>query len=163
MQLGLRVAACVSVTVVARPLRPPDALRRRSYTQRTCLAVGPTQFTPPHQTRQNRRVCVSCLAWRCELGITVTIPQSCVLTVLCSEYTDSDTARTRQKPVKPVVTYSPLRSSVTDNRHADDDSQLAYGFNYAGLTSTASTHGVVPLDCVTKGRFRGGACVVGVA
>jgi len=89
------------------------------------------------------------------LGITVTIPQSCVLIVLCSEYTDSDTARTRQKPVKPVVTYSPLRSSVTDNRHVDDDSQLAYGFNYAGLTSTASTHGVVPLYmCVGCGRRR---------
>jgi len=27
-------------------------------TQRTCLAVGPTYFTPPHQTRQNSPVCV---------------------------------------------------------------------------------------------------------
>jgi len=41
-----------------RPLRPPDALRRRPDTERTCLAVGPTQFTPPRQTRQNSPVCV---------------------------------------------------------------------------------------------------------
>ena len=37
---------------------PPDALRHRPDTERTCLAVGPTQFTPPHQTRQNSPVCV---------------------------------------------------------------------------------------------------------
>jgi len=37
---------------------PPDTLRHRSDTERTCLAVGPTQFTPPHQTRQNSPVCV---------------------------------------------------------------------------------------------------------
>ena len=35
----------------------------------TCLAVKPTQFTPPHQTRQNSPVCV-CLAWRCEFAST---------------------------------------------------------------------------------------------
>ena len=34
------------------------AARHRADTERTCLAVGPTQFTPPHQTRQNSRVCV---------------------------------------------------------------------------------------------------------
>ena len=37
---------------------PPDTLRHRPDTERTCLAVGPTQFTPPHQTRQNSPVCV---------------------------------------------------------------------------------------------------------
>jgi len=37
---------------------PPDTLRHRPGTERTCLAVGPTQFTPPHQTRQNSLVCV---------------------------------------------------------------------------------------------------------
>jgi len=31
----------------------PDTLRHRPDTERTCLAVEPTQFTPPHQTRQN--------------------------------------------------------------------------------------------------------------
>ena len=34
------------------------AARHRADTERTCLAVGPTQFTPPRQTRRNSRVCV---------------------------------------------------------------------------------------------------------
>ena len=33
-------------------------LRRRPDTERICLAVGPTQFTLPHQTRQNSPVCI---------------------------------------------------------------------------------------------------------
>ena len=36
----------------------PDTVRHRPDTERTCLAVVPTQFTPPHQTRQNSPVCV---------------------------------------------------------------------------------------------------------
>jgi len=43
---------------------PPDALRHRPDTERTCLTVDgssrPTQFTSPHQTRQNSPVCVVC-------------------------------------------------------------------------------------------------------
>jgi len=44
----------------ARQVRPVVALRRPTHsdTERTCLAVEPTQFTPPHQTRQNSPVCV---------------------------------------------------------------------------------------------------------
>ena len=47
-------------------VRPAVALRRRTQlhrpdTERTYLAVGPTQFTPPHRTRQNSPVC---LVWR---------------------------------------------------------------------------------------------------
>jgi len=34
------------------------AARHRPDTERTCLAVGPTQFIPPRQTRQNSPVCV---------------------------------------------------------------------------------------------------------
>jgi len=37
---------------------PPDSLWHGPDTERTCLAVEPTQFTPPHQTRQNSPVCV---------------------------------------------------------------------------------------------------------
>jgi len=37
---------------------PPDTLRHRPDTERTCLAVEPTQFTPTQQTRQNSRVYV---------------------------------------------------------------------------------------------------------
>jgi len=37
---------------------PADTLRHRPDTERTCLTVGPTQFTPPHRTRQNSPVCV---------------------------------------------------------------------------------------------------------
>ena len=44
----------------------PTQTRHRTH----CLAVGPTQFTPPNQTRQNTTVLfVSCLAWRCELAL----------------------------------------------------------------------------------------------
>ena len=50
--------ACVAAALHARPLRPPDALRRRPDTECTRLAVGPTQFTPPHQTPQISPVCV---------------------------------------------------------------------------------------------------------
>jgi len=39
-------------------IAPPDTLQHRPDTERTCQAVGPTQYTPPHQTRQNSRVCV---------------------------------------------------------------------------------------------------------
>ena len=41
-------------------VRPAVALRRRTQSdaERTCRAVGPTQFTPPHQTRQNSPVYV---------------------------------------------------------------------------------------------------------
>ena len=41
-------------------ITPPDTLRHRPLrpdTERTCLAVDPTELTPPHQTRQNRPVC----------------------------------------------------------------------------------------------------------
>ena len=38
--VGVRPAVALAVPA------PPDTLRR-------CRAVGPTQFTPPHQTRQN--------------------------------------------------------------------------------------------------------------
>ena len=31
-------------------------MNRAPDTEHTCLAVGPTQFTPPHQTRQNSPV-----------------------------------------------------------------------------------------------------------
>jgi len=37
---------------------PPDTHRHRPDTERTCLAVEPTKFTPAHQTRQNSPVCV---------------------------------------------------------------------------------------------------------
>ena len=58
-RLGLAAwLACVAAAAVAHAMRPPDALRRRPDTERTCLAVGPTQITPPHQTRQNSPVCV---------------------------------------------------------------------------------------------------------
>jgi len=37
-----------------------QCLRRPTHSdaERTCQAVGPTQFTPPHQTRQDGPVCV---------------------------------------------------------------------------------------------------------
>jgi len=35
---------------------PPDTLRHRPDTERTCLAVEPTQFTQRQQTRQTRPV-----------------------------------------------------------------------------------------------------------
>jgi len=76
----LGVAACVAAAAVDRQARqclvwrcglsrPDKCVLRRSAsggrtappdtdTERTCLAVGPTQFTPPHQTRQNSPVCV---------------------------------------------------------------------------------------------------------
>ena len=46
-------AFCVAV-------RPEVARRRPTHSdvERTCRAVGPTQFTPPHQTRQDGPVCV---------------------------------------------------------------------------------------------------------
>jgi len=49
-------------------VRPEVALRRPTHfdADRTSRAVGPTQFTPPHQTRQNSPVCVVS-------GVTVTI------------------------------------------------------------------------------------------
>ena len=50
-------AFCVGVRPTVA-LRPRDTLRQRPDTERTCLAVEPTQFTPPHQTRQNSPVCV---------------------------------------------------------------------------------------------------------
>jgi len=37
---------------------PLDTLRHRPHTERSCLAVRPTQFTPPQQTRQNSPVFV---------------------------------------------------------------------------------------------------------
>jgi len=43
------------------------AARHRTDTERTYLAVEPTEFTPPHQTRQQKS-CL-CLAWRCELAL----------------------------------------------------------------------------------------------
>jgi len=36
---------------------PPDTHRHRPDTERTRLAIGPTQFTPPHQTRRISPVC----------------------------------------------------------------------------------------------------------
>jgi len=45
-------------------------------TECTCLAVGPTQFTPPHQTRQNSPVCVVS-------GVAVWIGQ---LLLTCSDF-----------------------------------------------------------------------------
>ena len=38
--------------------RPTVAIRHRPDPERTWLAVGPTQFPPPNQTRQNSPVCV---------------------------------------------------------------------------------------------------------
>jgi len=51
---------------------PPDALRHRPDTKRTCLAIEPTQFTLPHQTRQNSRVYVvsGVAAWIGQLLLT---------------------------------------------------------------------------------------------
>jgi len=54
--------ACVAAAAVDRQARqsclvwcaPPDTPRHRLDTERTCLAVEPTQFTPP---RQNSPVC----------------------------------------------------------------------------------------------------------
>ena len=40
---------------------------------RTCLAVEPTRFTPPYQTRQNSPDCIVSGAARCELALTVTV------------------------------------------------------------------------------------------
>jgi len=66
-----------------------------------------------------------------------------------SEYTESDVARRRQKSMKPLVTYSPLRSSVTDSHQqqqqlaaaaAADDNSLGYGFNYAGQSVMGRGH-----------------------
>ena len=48
----------LTLSVTGGRTAPPDTLRRRPDTERTCLAVGPTQFTPPNQTRQNSPVCV---------------------------------------------------------------------------------------------------------
>jgi len=45
---------------------PPDT-EQIGPTERTYLAVEPTEFTPPHQTRQQKS-CL-CLAWRCELAL----------------------------------------------------------------------------------------------
>jgi len=45
------------------------ALRSPTHSdaERTCRAVGPTQFPPPHQTRKTV-LSVSCLTCRCEFG-----------------------------------------------------------------------------------------------
>jgi len=61
---------------VTQSARPTDALRRRPDAQRTCLSVGPTPFTPPHQTRQNNPVCVV-------YGVAVWIGQ---LLLACSDF-----------------------------------------------------------------------------
>ena len=47
-------------TVFSVRVRPAVALRRPTHcdAKRTCRAVGPTQFTPPHQTQQDGPVCV---------------------------------------------------------------------------------------------------------
>ena len=37
---------------------PTDTPTQTGNTERTCLAVEPTQYTSPHQTRQNSPVCV---------------------------------------------------------------------------------------------------------
>jgi len=52
---------------------PPDALRHKPDTERTCLAVGPTQFTPPHQTRQNSPARLICSASKCCILISTFI------------------------------------------------------------------------------------------
>jgi len=53
------------------------------------------------------------------------------LDVVLSEYIEGDIERPSANSLKPVVTYSPLRSSVTDN--AQPENSLGHGFNYAGL------------------------------
>ena len=57
-----------------------------------------------------------------------------VVVILLSdaEYTESDADRPAAKSLKPAVTYSPLRSSVTNNPRQLENS-LGHGFNYAGL------------------------------
>ena len=63
-----------------------QCLRRPTHSEaeRTCRAVGPTQFTPPHQTRQDGPV--SCLVCRCESDDRVRTSNSLLETVLsCRE------------------------------------------------------------------------------
>jgi len=62
---SLRVGGLAFWALPARPLRPPNALRRRPDTERTCLARGRADSI---RTRHDKTVLsVSCLAWRCEL------------------------------------------------------------------------------------------------
>ena len=61
-------AICVGVRPAVAPAvpAPPDDA------ERTSRAVGPTQFTPPHQTRQNSPVCHVCCAgvnWKTALNV----------------------------------------------------------------------------------------------
>jgi len=56
--LAARLACIAAAAVPARPLQPPNTLRRGPDAKRTCLTVGPTQFTLPHQTQQKSRICV---------------------------------------------------------------------------------------------------------
>jgi len=63
----LGVAACLACVeaAAARPLRPPDALRRRPDRE---LYVRTWLNSHRHTRHDNTVLCVSCLAWRCELG-----------------------------------------------------------------------------------------------
>jgi len=61
-------AFCIGV----RPAVAPAVLRRPTHSdaERTCPVVGPTQFTPPHQTRQDGPVCVvSGVNWTIALNV----------------------------------------------------------------------------------------------
>ena len=80
--------ACVAAALPARPLRPPDALRRRPDKERTRLAVGPTRFTPD-TTKQSSL----CRVWRGGVNWTVAIN---VFTphVFCLELSRRFTAKT---------------------------------------------------------------------
>ena len=95
----------------------PDTLRHRPDTERTCLAVGPTQFTPPsHQTRHRhehttKQSCL-CRVWRGSVDWTIPINvfrlqifcrrQSCVVgnPVHAAE---ADATQTRQFVVSGVA------------------------------------------------------------
>jgi len=68
---------------------PPDTLRHRPDTERTCLAVLPTQFTLPHETRQNSPVCfVSGVAvwisFNAQAHMKTVVPQSAATPITCS-------------------------------------------------------------------------------
>jgi len=62
-----RLGLAAWLACVAAAVRPPDALRRRSDTERTCLPVAGRLSSHRHTRYDKTVVSVSCLAWRCEL------------------------------------------------------------------------------------------------